>query len=97
MGLDDVRVAWVERRRLVLPADRAGAAFGDVDLFHRVGSFQAAAATQCRLSVRQAVAPGAAAVVKTPLACGGTGLAGISQLADIAKYQGLSEWAPGSA
>jgi hypothetical protein len=45
-----------------------------------------AAAAQCRLSVRQAVALGAAAVVKTLLGCAGTGPASIGQLADIAIH-----------
>ena len=41
------------------------------------------------LAVRgRAVAPGAAAVVRTSSACGGTGLAGIGQLADMAIGQG---------
>ena len=64
-----------------------GAAFGDPGLPHW-GSFQAAAATQYRLSVRQAVAPVLRPWVKTPITCGGTGLAGIGQLADMAIGQG---------
>jgi hypothetical protein len=84
MGFDSVGVAWVERLRLLPPVGLVGAALAGVDLFHRVGCFQAAAATECGLLVRRAVAPGAAAGVRTPLACGGTGLAGIGQLADIA-------------
>ena len=52
MGFDSVGVAWVERLRLLPPVGPVGAALAGVDLFHRVGCFQAAAATECGLLVR---------------------------------------------